>query len=133
MGQQWAVTPSSRVTAYQNNPITPSFASFARQWQQEKQVEWRASHARNVASVLESSLIKTFGDQPISEIAKADILDFRSKLAATPGRGDSDLISPKTVNTHMQLLKSILEEASDRLALTIPIRILSPYVCGDHM
>lgn len=104
----------------------PAFSEFARQWQQEKQVEWRASHARNVTSVLESSLIKKFGDQPISEITKADILDFRTNLAATPGRGDSDVISPKTVNTHMQLLKSILEEAADRYGFDNPYKNIKP-------
>lgn len=101
---------------------SPAFDVFTRQWQQEKQVEWRASHARNVESVLDSSLISFFGTRPISDITKADILKFRTQLAAKPGRGDNALVAAKTVNTHMTLLKGILEEASDRFSFENPYK-----------
>lgn len=104
----------------------PLFENFARQWQDEKKVEWRASHARNVHSVLESSLIEFFGKRPIHDITKADILKFRTHLATMPGRGDNALIAPKTVNTHMAMLKSILEEASDRFEFANPYKNIKP-------
>ena len=102
------------------------FDTFARQWQSEKQVEWRSSHARNVTSILENSLIAFFGDQKLSEITKPDILKFRTQLAATPGRGGNELLGPKTINAHMAMLRAIMEEASDRYGFVNPYKNIKP-------
>ena len=104
----------------------PLFESFARQWQAEKKIEWRASHARNIESVLSNSLIKFFGKRVLSDITKAEILEFRSKLASKPGRGGKEQIAAKTINTHMALLKAILEEASDRYSFESPYKNIKP-------
>jgi integrase len=104
----------------------PLFESFARQWQAEKKIEWRASHARNIESVLSNSLIKFFGKRVLSDITKAEILEFRSKLASKPGRGGKEQIAAKTINTHMALLKAILEEASDRYSFENPYKNIKP-------
>jgi len=104
----------------------PLFETFARQWQTEKKIEWRASHARNIESVLSSSLIKFFGKRSLSSITKAEILEFRSALATKSGRGGKEQISPKTINTHMSLLKVILEEASDRYSFENPYKNIKP-------
>tara|TARA_R110000772_G_scaffold108722_4_gene211826 strand:- start:36839 stop:38071 length:1233 start_codon:yes stop_codon:yes gene_type:complete len=104
----------------------PLFESFARQWQTEKKIEWRASHARNIESVLSNSLIKFFGKRVLSYITKAEILEFRSKLASKPGRGGKEQIAAKTINTHMALLKAILEEASDRYSFESPYKNIKP-------
>ncbi|MGB1457885.1 Arm DNA-binding domain-containing protein, partial [Spongiibacter marinus] len=101
------------------------FSEFAYQWQQEKQVEWRASHARNIECVLNSSLIPFFGQKSLQEITKAEILTFRSELASKPGRG-APFRSPKTINSHMTILKSILEEASDRYGFESPYKNIKP-------
>ena len=104
----------------------PLFEIFARQWQTEKKIEWRASHARNIESVLSNSLIKFFGKRALSDITKAEILEFRSKLASKPGRGGKEQIAAKTINTHMALLKGILEEASDRYSFENPYKNIKP-------
>ncbi|MFT7014317.1 MAG: integrase [Pseudohongiellaceae bacterium] len=104
----------------------PLFESFARQWQTEKKIEWRASHARNIESVLSNSLIKFFGKRVLSDITKAEILEFRSKLASKPGRGGKEQIAAKTINTHMALLNAILEEASDRYSFENPYKNIKP-------
>ena len=104
----------------------PLFEIFARQWQTEKKIEWRASHARNIESVLSNSLIKFFGKRALSDITKAEILEFRSKLASKPGRGGKEQIAAKTINTHMALLKAILEEASDRYSFENPYKNIKP-------
>ena len=101
------------------------FSEFAYQWQQEKQVEWRASHARNIECVLNSSLIPFFGQKSLKEITKAEILTFRTELASKPGRG-APFRSPKTINSHMAILKSILEEASDRYGFESPYKNIKP-------
>lgn len=105
---------------------SPSFETFARQWQAEKKIEWRASHARNIESVLSNSLIKFFGKRALSDITKAEILEFRSKLASKPGRGGKEQIAAKTINTHMALLKAILEESSDRYSFENPYKNIKP-------
>jgi len=109
-----------------NSTKAPLFEIFARQWQTEKKIEWRASHARNIESVLSNSLIKFFGKRVLSDITKAEILEFRSKLASKPGRGGKEQIAAKTINTHMALLKAILEEASDRYSFENPYKNIKP-------
>jgi integrase len=117
----------SLVAAKAENEInTPLFETFARQWQTEKRIEWRASHARNIESVLSNSLIKFFGKRALSDITKAEILEFRSALATKPGRGGKEQIAAKTINTHMSLLKAILEEASDRYTFDNPYKNIKP-------
>lgn len=125
-GQSSSSTDISRGTKSASNGYAPAFDDFARQWQQEKKVEWRASHARNVQSVLESSLIVFFGSTRVSKITKADILKFRTQLAAAPGRSEDGTMSPKTVNTHMAMLRNILEEASDRFDFENPYKAIKP-------
>ncbi|MFT7014134.1 MAG: integrase [Pseudohongiellaceae bacterium] len=120
----------SRINSVTVNAATkvdyPKFEAFARQWQTEKKIEWRASHARNIESVLSNSLIKFFGKRVLSDITKAEILEFRSKLASKPGRGGKEQIAAKTINTHMALLKAILEEASDRYSFENPYKNIKP-------
>lgn len=120
----------SRINSVTVNAATkeesPNFETFARKWQTEKKIEWRASHARNIESVLSNSLIKFFGKRALSDITKAEILEFRSKLASKPGRGGKEQIAAKTINTHMALLKAILEEASDRYSFENPYKNIKP-------
>ena len=124
-GSQQAAAKPTRIISEPNRPATPGFALFARQWQQEKQVEWRASHARNIECVLNSSLVPFFGQKSLKEITKAEILTFRTELASKPGRG-APFRSPKTINSHMAILKSILEEASDRYGFESPYKNIKP-------
>jgi integrase len=128
-----ANTSQTQLVRVQNGNIpaksstrAPLFEIFARQWQTEKKIEWRASHARNIESVLSNSLIKFFGKRLLSDITKAEILEFRSKLASKPGRGGKEQIAAKTINTHMALLKAILEEASDRYSFENPYKNIKP-------
>lgn len=104
---------------------TPTFSEFSKQWKLEKRVEWRASHARNVDSILNNSLIKHFGAKRLDQISKAEILQFRTELAEKPGRGAPQR-SPKTINTHMAMLKSIMDEASDRFNFESPYKNIKP-------
>jgi integrase len=120
------VRSQSTFSQGKNKVKIPLFENFARQWQTEKKIEWRASHARNIESVLSNSLIKFFGKRVLSDISKAEILEFRSKLASKPGRGGKEQIAAKTINTHMSLLKAILEEASDRYSFENPYKNIKP-------
>lgn len=106
--------------------ITPLFAEFADQWFLEVKIEWRSSHTRNVESIVESSLKPSFKNKTVGEITKADILKARNKMAKRPGRGTSGLMSPKSINNHMTILRMILTEAADRYEFENPFRNIKP-------
>lgn len=105
---------------------TPLFAEFADQWFLEVKIEWRSSHTRNVESIVESSLKPSFKNKTVGEITKADILKARNKMAKRPGRGTSGLMSPKSINNHMTILRMILTEAADRYEFENPFRNIKP-------
>ena len=65
---------------------TPTLRTFADQWLTNHAVEWRRSHIRVLRSTIDGHLVKHFGDRPVGQISKADILAFRNILAETPGR-----------------------------------------------
>jgi integrase len=105
----------------------PTFQQFAEQWLREHAVEWRRSHARTLDSTVERHLVPRFGDLPISEIRKADILAFRAELARLPGRGKRPALSNKRINGIIGPLKQILNEAAERYEFqppTVNIRAL---------
>ncbi|AJY52353.1 tyrosine-type recombinase/integrase [Halomonas sp. KO116] len=105
---------------------TPLFNDFSDQWFDESKIQWRASHVRNVSSILDSSLKPTFGKKPIGEITKADIMAFRAKLAKRRGRGATGFVSPKTINSHMSILRMVLDEAAERFDFETPYKNIKP-------
>lgn len=105
---------------------TPLFSEFALQWLEESKIQWRASHVRNVTSILDSSLLPAFGKKPIGEIKKADIMAFRAKLAKRRGRGPNGTLSPKTINSHLAILRMILDEAAERFEYETTYKNIKP-------
>tara|TARA_R110002049_G_scaffold298835_1_gene488794 strand:+ start:775 stop:2028 length:1254 start_codon:yes stop_codon:yes gene_type:complete len=105
---------------------TPLFNDFSDQWFDESKIQWRASHVRNVSSILDSSLKPAFGKKTIGDITKADILAFRTKLAKRKGRGATGLVSPKTINSHMSILRMVLDEAAERFDFDTPYKNIKP-------
>jgi len=105
---------------------TPLFTDFADLWFQESKIQWRGSHTKNVDSILNSSLKPIFKDKHVSEITKPDILKARNKMAKRPGRGPSGVMSAKSINNHMNILRMLMTEASDRYDFTNPYRNIKP-------
>jgi integrase len=99
---------------------TPLFTDFADQWFLESKIQWRNSHTRNVESILNSSLKPAFKSKRVGQITKADILAARNKMARRKGRGPSGLMTPKTINSHMTILRMILAEAAERFDFINP-------------
>ena len=116
---QPAASPEVTVTS------TPSFSAFAETWFEEHKVEWRRSHIKVLRSTLDGHLVPHFKTKPVGEISKADILAFRSKLAALPGRANAKM-SNKRINGIMAPLRQILEDAADRFAFVSPCVNLRP-------
>ncbi|KZZ13463.1 integrase [Oleiphilus sp. HI0079] len=100
---------------------TVLFADYVESWFAFKQVEWRRSHSDNMRCLVDSSLKPFFGHFDLAAITKNDILVFRSELCSRPGR-KGELLGAKTVNNHMQLLHSILLDASDEFGFVNPFR-----------
>lgn len=121
---EFSNSPSSHHTY--KRATSPTFEAFAEQWFRERNLEWRASHIRNVRSLLDGALIPAFGLKQIHTITKTDLLNFRIQQSKVPGRSGNKTISPKTLNTRMGLLKMILEEASDRFNFENPYRNIKP-------
>ncbi len=110
-----------------SKPIdTPLFADFADLWFDENKIQWRGSHTKNVDSILNSSLKPIFKGKHVSEITKPDILKARNKMAKRPGRGPSRLMSAKSINNHMNILRMVMTEAADRYDFTNPYRNIKP-------
>jgi len=107
------------------NQSTPAFEKFAETWFEEHKVEWRRSHIKVLRSTLDGHLVSHFKDKPVGEISKSDILAFRAKLAALPGRTNEKL-SNKRINGIMAPLRQILEDAADRYAFVSPCAKLRP-------
>ncbi|WP_205343044.1 tyrosine-type recombinase/integrase [Denitrificimonas caeni] len=105
---------------------TPLFSDFADQWFLEVKIQWRSSHTRNVESILESSLKPSFKNKRTGDVTKADILEARNQMARRKGRGASGLMSPKSINNHMTILRMILTEAADRYEFENPFRNIKP-------
>lgn len=105
---------------------TPLFTDFAEQWFSECKIQWRKSHVRNVESILASSLKPAFKNTRLGDITKGEILALRGRLANKKGRAANKLMTPKTINNHMSLLRMILTEAAERYAFDNPYRNIKP-------
>lgn len=101
------------------------FVDFAQKWKDEKHVEWRASHQRNIESIISGAMATYFKQKAVNEITKEDVLGFRNHLAQQPGRKQKPL-SAKTINSHMGVLRNILDEAADRFGFDSPYRNINP-------
>lgn len=103
---------------------TPTFDAFCDTWFEENAVRWRRSTRQMRLEMLRTHLRPKFGAKKIATISRADVLSFRSEFAQRPGKQSGTLVSPKTVNDVIGVLKNILDEAADRFGHTSPaIRI----------
>lgn len=110
----------------QEGPKAPTFKEFSEQWYTEKTIEWRASHLRNVRSMLDSLFIPYFGKYSVASITRESLINFRVKMAQMSGRGGNETLTPKTVNNRMGVLQMIMQEASLRYRFENPYQHISP-------
>ena len=98
---------------------TQLFKEFVPVWYDEMKIGWRYSYDQTVIKILEGRLMNTFGNMDVSEITKADLLQFRARLGEEPGRKGKKL-SAAHINRHMYLMRMILREAADRFDFNTP-------------
>lgn len=106
-------------------PTTPGLRTYAEAWLTNHTVEWRRSHVRVLRSTIDGHLVPHFGDKPVGQIGKADILAFRNKLAEMPGRAAKGL-SAKRINGILAPLKQMLAEAAEMYGFTSPAVNIKP-------
>lgn len=117
--------PSAASAGEQPVASSPTFEAFSAVWFSEGEPRWRLRYQRMIRDRLDRVLLPRFGQRPLAEITRADVLAFRADLAKRPGRGGA-LLSAKTINKWMLLLGAILNEGCDRHGLTSPSRGIKP-------
>ncbi|MDC9725360.1 MAG: DUF3596 domain-containing protein [Gammaproteobacteria bacterium] len=98
---------------------TPLFSDFAKIWFNEMQAQWRQSHRDGVELVLNKYVLPAFGDKELGLITKAEILEFRSMIAAVKKKNGESL-SPTRINHIITPLRMILNEAANRYDFSSP-------------
>ena len=100
----------------------PTFEEFAETWFRECEVGWRYSHKETVRRDLENHLKPQFGDYLVSEVTKADVLDFRAELGRKRMSPNRVGLAVPTINRIMVPLKMVLNEAASRFDFSSPVR-----------
>lgn len=117
--------PEAAAASLAEAASTPAFRTFADDWLTNHAVEWRRSHVRVLRSTIDGHLVPHFGDKPVGQIGKADILAFRNKLADVPGRAAKGL-SAKRINGILAPLRQMLAEAAELYGFTSPAVNIKP-------
>lgn len=99
----------------------PTLAEFTETWLSEMRVEWRDSHCRSVTNTLKAYTLPAFGERKVSDITKADILQFRTSLAKEPLRKSTPL-KASSINKALTPLRMMLNEAAERYDFNSPFR-----------
>ena len=110
-----------RQTRLKSGRGTQLFKEFVPTWYEEMKVGWRDSYDQTVVKILNGRLMETFGEMEVSEITKADLLQFRARLGEEEGRNDKKM-SASHINRHMYLMRMILREAADRFDFNTPFK-----------
>lgn len=105
---------------------TPLFKEFANLWFSENEIQWRRSYRITQRGALDKYLIPQFGDRPVGDITKADILAFRAYVAKAPARAENTTLSNRRINAVMKPLRQILNEAADRFEFQTAFRNIKP-------
>jgi integrase len=79
-----------------------------------------------VRGIIDRKLLNYFGDMRVSDITKADVLQFRAALTEIK-KSNGNGFSAAHINRHMKILRMILNEASDRYDFNTPYRNIKPF------
>lgn len=103
----------------------PTFREFAETWFAESKPRWRKRYQESVRDVMDLHFLPTFGDKPIDQISRGDLLGFRAEFAKRRGHGGMQ-VSARRINKVVGILRAIVTEACDRNDLVSPGRGIKP-------
>ena len=101
--------------------VNITYADFYKLWFAENSGPWRPSTIRGIESFMNKYILPTFGDRPINQITKSDLLLFRNNLISTVGRGNKR-IGSNHINKIMMKCKVVLIEAACRYDFPDPTK-----------
>ena len=84
-------------------PSSAGFKDFAAHWLSQKEHEMKPSTYKAYESVLRINLVPFFGDQELRTIGAKQVQNYKAIRSGT--------LHPKTINNHLGVLSSILEDA----------------------
>ncbi len=88
-----------------------SFAVLANEWLLLKAPQLKAPSIAKYTNLLNLYLLPIYGDKQISSISRSDVTQWSRELL-TSGGAKAEGLAPKTVNSILSLMRSILEFAS---------------------
>ena len=105
---------------------SPLFSVFAETWFSENEIAWKPSYRTTLRNSLNKHILPVFGDAPVSQISKAEILAFRTNLAKLVRPSGEIGLSAARINHIMTPLRMILAEAGDRFEFETPYKNIKP-------
>lgn len=100
----------------------PTFREFAEVWYKESEISWRRSYKAKMRMTLDKYLLPAFGEIPLDQFDKGEMLAFRANLAKTPRKNGKVGFSADHTNKIMMPLRQILEEGADRFGFVSAFR-----------
>lgn len=110
----FVITPEDSVTIYES--IT--FNDISSEWIKVQAAQLKESSIAKYKNILSLYLLPEFGDQPIQDIRRNAIIVF-SRALLGKGESRSSGLAPKTVNSILSVLKSILKYGAQELNLSV--------------
>lgn len=97
-----------------------SFSRASDEWIQANKSQWKESSTVKYINILNNHLLPEFGQRNITDIARADIQAYISKLLTSSGRNNAvNGLAPKTVNSIISVMKNIFEFTAETKQCTL--------------
>ncbi len=103
---------TSAVPVIASELLICSFSRAADEWVQANKSRWKESSTVKYLNILNNHLLPEFGQRNITDISRADVQAYISKLLTSCGRNNAGL-APKTVNSIISVMKNIFEYAAE--------------------
>nr|ART36995.1 D337 [uncultured bacterium] len=119
-GMQRDLGTPMAVSAISAPATTETFSAFTTTWLAEMEPTWRVATRDLHRSLLGLYLLPQFGERPLIEISRPDLLKFRADLITTHRGKRTKPLAPASVNHVLKLLRAILSEAASRYGFVDP-------------
>ena len=101
------------------------FEEYANTWYKNSKISWKPSVQRDFRSTLNAHLIPYFKDNPVIEITKWMVKEFRTALGEKEGKKGKKM-SNKRINNIIMVLRLIMNEAAEQYETTSPFVNFKP-------